>query len=138
MQTNVAVGYAVCYIFGSLGPIIMVSWFLPMVMRWNIRQEAVKLAKIMSGGRAELDPGQFNAVRDIDTRIYEVTRSSKAIGETALAIDQKLSDAAVEAVFRDGKALDSPTPPSSRLVIASQSPARSTSWRPLPASSVGK
>ena len=29
MQTNVAVGYAVCYIFGSLGPIIMVSWFLP-------------------------------------------------------------------------------------------------------------
>ncbi len=106
MQTNVAVGYAVCYIFGSLGPIIMVSWFLPMVMKWNIRQEAVKLAKLMSGGRAELDPGQFNAVRDIDTRIYEVARSSKAVGETALAIDQKLSDAAVEAVFRDGKALD--------------------------------
>ena len=74
MQTNVAVGYAVCYIFGSLGPIIMVSWFLPMVMKWNIRQEAVKLAKLMSGGRAELDPGQFNAVRDIDTRIYEVAQ----------------------------------------------------------------
>ena len=37
MQTNVAVGYAVCYIFGSLGPIIMVSWFLPLIMRWNIR-----------------------------------------------------------------------------------------------------
>jgi len=29
MQTNVAVGYAVCYIFGSLGPILMVTWFLP-------------------------------------------------------------------------------------------------------------
>jgi len=45
MQTNVAVGYAVCYIFGSLGPIIMVSWFLPLIMKWNIRQEALKLAK---------------------------------------------------------------------------------------------
>ena len=45
MQTNVAVGYAVCYIFGSLGPIIMVSWFLPLIMKWDIRQEAVKLAK---------------------------------------------------------------------------------------------
>ena len=45
MQTNVAVGYAVCYIFGSLGPIIMVSWFLPLIMRWNIRAEAVKLGK---------------------------------------------------------------------------------------------
>ena len=106
MQTNVAVGYAVCYIFGSLGPIIMVSWFLPMVMKWDIRQEAVKLAKLMSGGRAELDPGQFNAVRDIDTRIYEIAQTSKAVGETALAIDKKLSDAAVEAIFRDGKALD--------------------------------
>ena len=44
MQTNIAVGYAVCYIFGSLGPILMVTWFLPWVMKWDIRAEAVKLA----------------------------------------------------------------------------------------------
>ena len=90
MQTNVAVGYAVCYIFGSLGPIIMVTWFLPLIMRWNIRQEAVKLAKLLSGGRAELDPGQFNAARQIVTRIYEVTAISKAIGTTTLAIDRQI------------------------------------------------
>lgn len=106
MQTNVAVGYAVCYIFGSLGPIIMVSWFLPMIMKWDIRNEAVKLAKAMSGGRAELEPGQFNAVRDIATRVYEVTAESKAVGKTALALDKELSDASVEADFRDGNALD--------------------------------
>src|SRR6202011_273147 len=35
MQTNVAVGYAVCYIFGSLGPIIMISWFLPRGRKWE-------------------------------------------------------------------------------------------------------
>lgn len=106
MQTNVAVGYAVCYIFGSLGPIIMVSWFLPMIMKWDIRKEAVKLAKVMSGGHAELDPGQFNAVRDIATRVYEVTASSKAVGKTALTLDKELSDAAVEAVFRSDTAID--------------------------------
>jgi putative transport protein len=106
MQTNVAVGYAVCYIFGSLGPIIMVSWFLPMVMKWKVREEAVALAKQLSGGHAELDPGQFNAVRDIDTRIYEVAQSGRAAGKTALVIDQELSDAAVEAIFRDGSAID--------------------------------
>ena len=71
MQTNVAVGYAVCYIFGSLGPIIMVTWFLPMVMRWDIRKEAVELAKSLTG-RAELEPGQFDAVKDIITRVYQV------------------------------------------------------------------
>src|SRR5271154_7086092 len=106
MQTNVAVGYAVCYIFGSLGPIIMVSWFLPIIMRWDIRAEAVKLANLLSGGHAELDPGQFNAVRQIATRIYEVTAISKAIGIAALAIDRQLSDASVEAVYREGKTLD--------------------------------
>jgi putative transport protein len=106
MQTNVAVGYAVCYIFGSLGPIIMVSWFLPLIMKWNIRQEAVKLANLLSGGHGELDPGQFNAAQQISTRIYEIAAGSKAAGLTALAVDQKLSDASVEAIYREGKTLD--------------------------------
>jgi aspartate-alanine antiporter len=106
MQTNVAVGYAVCYIFGSLGPIIMVSWFLPMVMKWNIRQEAVKLAAQLSSGRVELDPGQFNALRDVGTRVYDVVADGKAAGKTALAIDQALVDASVEAILRDGKTLE--------------------------------
>jgi putative transport protein len=106
MQTNVAVGYAVCYIFGSLGPIIMVSWFLPLIMKWNIRQEAVKLANLLSGGHAELDPGQFNANQQVATRIYEIESGSSAAGKAALAIDQELSDASVEAIYREGRALD--------------------------------
>jgi len=106
MQTNVAVGYAVCYIFGSLGPIIMISWFLPLIMKWNVRQEAVKLASLLSGGRGELDPGQFNATQQISTRIYEIANGSKASGKTALLVDQELSNASVEAIYREGKALD--------------------------------
>jgi uncharacterized transporter YbjL len=106
MQTNVAVGYAVCYIFGSLGPIIMVTWFLPRLMKWNIRQEAVKLAKLMSGGHAELEPGQFNALRKVNTRVYQVEAGCKAAGQTALALDRALSDAAIEAVLRHGQTLE--------------------------------
>ncbi len=105
MQTNVAVGYAVCYIFGSLGPIIMVTWFLPMVMRWDIRKEAVGLAKSLTG-RAELEPGQFDAVKDIITRVYQVTRDHKAIGQTTLELDRQFSDAAVEGIYRAGKSID--------------------------------
>jgi len=106
MQTDVAVGYAVCYIFGSLGPIIMVSWFFPFIMKWDVRQEALKLAKQLSGGHSELEPGQFNAVRGIATRIYEVAQDSKAVGKTALAIDKELSDPSLEAIFREGKTLE--------------------------------
>ncbi len=105
MQTNVAVGYAVCYIFGSLGPIIMVTWFLPWVMKWDIRKEAVELAKTLTG-RAELEPGQFDAVNNIITRVYQVTRDRKAIGQTTLELDRQFSDAAVEGIYRDGKSID--------------------------------
>ena len=106
MQTNVAVGYAVCYIFGSLGPILMVTWFLPMVMKWDIRAEAVKLASALSGGKQELDAGQFDAISGVDTRMYAIAATSPAIGKTALALDAEMSDASVEAIVRDGKAIE--------------------------------
>jgi len=106
MQTNVAVGYAVCYIFGSLGPILMVTWFLPMVMKWDIRAEAVKLAASLSGGRQELDPGQFDAINTVDTRFYSAASTSSAVGQTVLALDTQMSDASVESIVRDGKAID--------------------------------
>lgn len=106
MQTNVAVGYAVCYIFGSLGPIIMVTWFFPWIMKWDIRAEAVKLARTLSGGRLELEAGQFDALQHIVTRVYAVAPGDKAVGKTAMAIDAELSDAAIEAVWREGMPLD--------------------------------
>lgn len=102
MQTNVAVGYAVTYIFGSLGPIILVTWFLPAIKRWNVRAEAVKLAASLSGGRAELDPGEFNAVRSVVTRFFTLDKAHGSSGKTALELDEALSDAAVEAVVRGG------------------------------------
>lgn len=106
MQTNVAVGYAVCYIFGSLGPIIMVTWFLPMVMRWDIRREAVALAKNLSGGRAEFEPGQFDAIEALVTRVYQVTGETEAAGQAAAQMNARFSDAAVEGIYRGGAAND--------------------------------
>lgn len=106
LETNVAVGYAVTYIFGSLGPIIMATWFFPMVMKWDIREEALKRAKELSGGAPELEPGQFNAAKNVATRFYQITGESSAAGKKTLEIDRTLSDAAVEAVIRGGAALE--------------------------------
>jgi AspT/YidE/YbjL antiporter-like protein len=75
-------------------------------MKWDIRQEALKLAKAMSGGRAELEPGQFNALGPIDTRVYRIAQASTAVGKTALAIDNELVDGAVEAIYRNGRVVD--------------------------------
>lgn len=106
MQTNIAVGYAVTYIFGSLGPILMATWFFPMVMKWDIRKEAVALAKRLSGGHAELEPGEFEAVEAVATRFYRVTATGKAVGKSSLQIDTELDEAAVEALLRGGQRLE--------------------------------
>lgn len=106
MQANIAVGYAVCYIFGNLGPIIMATWFFPTIMKWDIRAEAKKLAVSMAGGKAELEPGQFNAARAIQTRFYSIAADSRFVGTSTLEIDRELTDAAIEAIIRDGKTLD--------------------------------
>lgn len=106
METNLAVGYAICYIIGNLGPIVMVTWFFPMIMRWNVRAEAVKLAASLSGGRPEMEPGQFDAVRRVDTRVYRADRDGTAIGSTVADLDGRLVHAAVESIERDGQAVD--------------------------------
>ncbi|MEP1573925.1 aspartate-alanine antiporter [Roseibium album] len=106
METNIAVGYAVCYIFGSIGPIIMVTWFFPTVMRWDIRKEALRLAEKMSGGSAELEPGQFNAARRIDTRFYQLSDGSEWLGRSAKDLDASIDEVAVEAVLRAGREID--------------------------------
>ncbi len=106
METNIAVGYAVCYIFGSLGPIIVISWFLPMLMKWNIRSEAVKLAKKMGGGNAELEPGEFNAVRRVNTRFFLIDSKSSAVGKTTIAVDAELENSAIEAIIKENKKVE--------------------------------
>lgn len=106
LQSNVAVGYAVTYIFGSLGPILLLSWFLPMIRRWDIRAEAVKLAAKLTGGRPELEAGQFNGVRPIGTRCYRLTAGDELVGSSAMQVDATLGDVAVDAVIRGGNSIE--------------------------------
>ncbi|MDO6611276.1 aspartate-alanine antiporter [Shewanella sp. 1_MG-2023] len=106
MQTNVAVGYAVTYIFGSLGPILMVSWLIPTFMKWDIRGEALKLAEKMSDGKAELAPGEFNAISDLVSRAYQIDDSSDFISRTSQQINKDLLDIAIEMIDRNGNAIE--------------------------------
>lgn len=106
MQTNVAVGYAICYIFGSIGPIIMATWFFPQVMRWNIRNEAKAKAARMSGGGAELEAGEVEAVEPVQTRFYRLDPRAGAIGSTVRNVNHALATATIELVVREGDRRD--------------------------------
>ncbi|OIN84087.1 aspartate-alanine antiporter [Francisella sp. TX07-6608] len=106
MQTNVAVGYAVCYIFGSFGPIILLATIFPLVMKWDLRKEAIKLATEQSDGNLDLEVGQFSAFSEYTTRAYKINRDSQLLGKSLVEVYKTYKyKVVIENIIRDNKLL---------------------------------
>lgn len=101
LQSNVAVGYAVCYLFGSFGPILLLASVFPAMMKWDLRHEAKQLAKQQKGQAVELEPGQFNALRKVVTRVFQIADNSTYLGQSALAISKQTQEMTIEALMRN-------------------------------------
>ncbi|WP_324027215.1 aspartate-alanine antiporter [Maribacter sp. BPC-D8] len=105
MKTNVAVGYSITYIFGSIGPILMVS-FIPIVMKWDIRAEAKKLAAKL-GGSKEMVEGEFDPIKRVDTRVFKTSKTSKYLSKTVQDFEADFNtNLTVELVISDGKNIE--------------------------------
>lgn len=76
LQGNVAVGYAVTYIFGSLGAIIICVNILPKFMGRSIQDDALKAQSERLKDSFELAPGQELAMPEIVGRIYQVQQAN--------------------------------------------------------------
>ncbi|WP_378945700.1 aspartate-alanine antiporter [Mesorhizobium sp. ANAO-SY3R2] len=103
LQGNVAVGYAVTYIFGSFGAIIVCVNLLPKFMGRSIRDDAIKAEAEMLAGVQVYGPGQHPAAPDLVGRIYRV---GAAAGRTVAEIEQTASEGSaftIERVKRAGK-----------------------------------
>ncbi|ADV51473.1 aspartate-alanine antiporter [Cellulophaga algicola DSM 14237] len=112
LKMNVAVGYSITYIFGSIGPILMVS-IIPIVMKWDIRAEAKKLA-IKLGGSKELEEGEFDPIKRIDTRVYKIIKTSKFLNKSVLEFETEFnSNLTVELIINNKKN----TEPSASTII---------------------
>jgi len=85
LQGNVAVGYAVTYVFGSFGAIIMCVNVLPWVMRRSIRDDALAAQAKQQSGVKVLGPDQQAAAPELVGRIFEV---GPAQGRTVADIEQ--------------------------------------------------
>ncbi|TWC71993.1 aspartate-alanine antiporter [Herbaspirillum sp. SJZ099] len=72
LQGNVAVGYAVTYVFGSFGAILVCVNLLPRFMGRSIKEDAVRAETAMQGGLQVLAPGQEAAAPDLVGRIYQI------------------------------------------------------------------
>lgn len=88
MQGNVAVGYAVTYIFGSFGAIILCVNVLPWFMKRTLRDDATRAeAELLAGARV-YGPGEQPAVAPLIGRIYRVEQAAGKTVEQLEALQQ--------------------------------------------------
>ncbi|CAG9272340.1 aspartate-alanine antiporter [Paraburkholderia unamae] len=104
MQADVAIGYAVTYVFGSLGAIIVCVNILPKFMGRSLKDASADAEREMSGGSAASGPGQITALPELFGRVFRV---EAAAGKTVKQIELAEQDfVAVEKIRRAGKLLD--------------------------------
>ncbi len=104
LQANVAIGYAVTYVFGSLGAIIVCVNILPRFMKADLKTDAKKMEIKLHGGLPQLGPGQRGAVSRLSGRLFRVTG---AAGKTVSQIEIGGEDlVTVERIQRGGKPIE--------------------------------
>ncbi|UDM51118.1 aspartate-alanine antiporter [Cupriavidus sp. MP-37] len=104
MQANVAIGYAVTYVFGSLGAIIVCVNILPRFMKSDLKTDAKKVEARLNGGLPQYGPGQRGALPRLVGRLYRI---NDATGQTVAQLEMGGEDlVTVEKVQRGGKQLD--------------------------------
>ncbi|WP_114858612.1 aspartate-alanine antiporter [Azospirillum brasilense] len=92
LQGNVAVGYAVTYIFGSFGAILVCVNLLPWIMKRGIRDDAIKAESAMLAGAHFLARGEEYAMPPLVGRLYRIER---AAGRTVAQIEADSADGPV-------------------------------------------
>jgi putative transport protein len=105
LQANVAIGYAVTYVFGSFGAIIVCVNILPKFMGRTIRDDAIAAETAQQAGVKVLGADQEAAAPSLVGRIYELTTDPQ---RTVADIENAnpATTITIERVKRDGKFIE--------------------------------
>ncbi|MFI8481786.1 aspartate-alanine antiporter [Pseudomonas sp. NPDC078700] len=107
LQGNVAIGYAVTYVFGSFGAILVCVNLLPRFMGRSIKDDALKAETSAQTGVQVYGPGQESAAPDLVGRIFQLPANTATSIE---ALEQSTEiPITIERVKRDKQILQ-PSP----------------------------
>jgi|SRR5882672_2605676 len=77
----IPVGYAVTYIFGTIGSALILARLGPRLIGVDLAAACAEYEKSMGGGMTGHDPGVFSAYRHVEMRAYRVAEASAAVGK---------------------------------------------------------
>jgi putative transport protein len=76
----IPVGYAVTYIFGTIGSAIILAQLGPKLIRVDLAAACAEYEKQMGGGRIGFDPGVFSAYLQTAVRAYRIGEAGNLTG----------------------------------------------------------
>ncbi|GJH08124.1 MULTISPECIES: aspartate-alanine antiporter [Caballeronia] len=104
LQSDVAIAYAVTYVFGSLGAIIVCVNILPKFMGRDLRSAALDAEAKLAGGTPSRAPGQLAALPELVGRAFRVgAAAGRKVSEIEMAAQDFVS---VEKIRRAGKEVE--------------------------------
>ncbi len=77
----IPIGYAVTYIFGTIGSAIVLAQIGPKLIGVDLPAVCAEYEKQMGGGQAGQDPGVFSTYRRIEVRAYRIDTASGLTGK---------------------------------------------------------
>ncbi|MDR6384828.1 aspartate-alanine antiporter [Paraburkholderia caribensis] len=112
LQSDVAIAYAVTYVFGSLGAIIVCVNILPKFMGRDLRSAALDAEAKLAGGTPSRAPGQLAALPELVGRAFKVgAAAGRKVSEIEMAAQDFVS---IEKIRRVGKEIE----PGPNVVLA--------------------
>ena len=106
LQANIAVTYAVTYLFGMTLVVFFTSKIMPRLLKINDFKQSAKGLEEELGADSGLSPGQFEFLREIIARTYRV----EAHGADGLSINEFKKryshDITFQQIYRDGQGIE--------------------------------
>ena len=90
LVAHIAVADAVCYIFGYAGVILFCTMVAPVLLKIDLRAEALKLEQALGVTRAK--PGLASAWRKFELRAYRLAEDSPLAGLAVAAAEARVPD----------------------------------------------
>jgi putative transport protein len=98
---HVAVADAICYIFGTLGVILMCGTFGPKLLRIDLKAESKKVEEKLGIKRAKL--GVSSAWQPISYRAFTIRQAGIVVGKTIAEAERSASRLFIERIRRRGE-----------------------------------
>jgi putative transport protein len=112
LNSEMAVGFAITYVFGTVGVIIFVRSIAPRLLGVDVKKSARELEIELSAGGQVMRPGYITPFVPVVGRAFEV-KTGKGANLTVDTLTKKFERASMERVLRNGTILE----PAPELVL---------------------